>query len=147
MPHKALKPCKYFGCAGLTHERYCAAHADKERISDRNRVNAARRGYGHKWRIESRKYLRQHPYCECDACRILGRRLKAEVVDHRIPHRGDPKLFWDRNNWQARSKRCHDRKTARENGGFGNKKTPPSFLRMLNIDHVGTRAFDMSVGA
>jgi prophage lambdaSa04, HNH endonuclease family protein len=29
-------------------------------------------------------------------------------------------LFWDKTNWQAMSKRCHDRKTAREDGGFGN---------------------------
>jgi 5-methylcytosine-specific restriction protein A len=30
------------------------------------------------------------------------------------------KLFWDRANWRAMSKQCHDRKTAREDGGFGN---------------------------
>ena len=122
MPYKALKPCRHPRCPNLTHERYCAAHADEARISDRNRPNAARRGYGYKWRIESRKYLREHLYCECDACRILGRRLKAEGVDHRIPHHGDPKLFWDRNNWQAMARSCHNRKTAKEDGGFGNKK-------------------------
>lgn len=43
----------------------------------------------------------------------------ASVVDHRRPHRGDMKLFWDRNNWQSMAKECHDRKTAREDGGFG----------------------------
>ncbi|MGN8738508.1 HNH endonuclease signature motif containing protein [Bilifractor sp. HCP3S3_D3] len=35
----------------------------------------------------------------------------ATVVDHIVPHRGDPKLFWDRSNWQALCKRCHDKKT------------------------------------
>jgi len=30
------------------------------------------------------------------------------------------KLFWDRNNWQSMAKACHDRKTAAEDGGFGN---------------------------
>ena len=33
------------------------------------------------------------------------------TVDHIIPHRGDPELFWDRSNWQALCKNCHDRKT------------------------------------
>ncbi|WP_260427988.1 hypothetical protein [Burkholderia stagnalis] len=43
------------------------------------------------------------------------------MVDHRIPHRGDPALFWDQSNWCAMSKPCHDAKTAREDGGFGNQ--------------------------
>lgn len=32
------------------------------------------------------------------------------------------KLFWDSANWQAMNKECHDRKTASEDGGFGNAK-------------------------
>ena len=36
---------------------------------------------------------------------------KATVVDHIVPHRGDPKLFWDPDNWQTLCKRCHDKKT------------------------------------
>lgn len=30
------------------------------------------------------------------------------VVDHITPHRGDPALFWDRDNWQIVSKAWHD---------------------------------------
>lgn len=30
------------------------------------------------------------------------------------------KLFWDRTNWRGMAKVCHDAKTAREDGGFGN---------------------------
>jgi hypothetical protein len=29
------------------------------------------------------------------------RAVLATVVDHRVAHRGDQKLFWDRSNWQA----------------------------------------------
>jgi 5-methylcytosine-specific restriction protein A len=47
----------------------------------------------------------------------------ATVVDHILPHRGDRVLFWDRSNWQALSKKCHDRKTAEHDGGFGNART------------------------
>lgn len=48
----------------------------------------------------------------------------ATVVDHKIPHKGDMRLFWDRNNWQAMAKVCHDRKTAQEDGAFGRAVVP-----------------------
>ena len=38
-----------------------------------------------------------------------------------LPHQGDQALFWNASNWQALCKRCHDAKTAREDGGFGNR--------------------------
>jgi 5-methylcytosine-specific restriction protein A len=43
-----------------------------------------------------------------------GRLVKATVVDHIVPHRGDVKLFWDENNWQSLCKSCHDHKTMTE---------------------------------
>lgn len=55
--------------------------------------------------------------CVCDRCN--GVRLRARVVDHIIPHRGDGALFWDESNWQGLAKSCHDRKTATHDGGFG----------------------------
>jgi 5-methylcytosine-specific restriction protein A len=44
------------------------------------------------------------------------RYVKATVVDHIIPHRGDPTLFWDESNWQPLCKKCHDQKTRNEEG-------------------------------
>lgn len=39
------------------------------------------------------------------------------VVDHKIPHRGDERLFWDINNLQAVSKEYHDgEKRSQEQG-------------------------------
>ena len=38
----------------------------------------------------------------------------AVVVDHIIPHKGDYELMWAPWNWQAITKRAHDRKTATE---------------------------------
>jgi len=52
---------------------------------------------------------------------VSGVRHPADVVDHIIPHRGNQKLFWDTKNWQAMNHVCHNRKTAREDGGFGNR--------------------------
>lgn len=40
------------------------------------------------------------------------------VADHRLPHRGDPALFWDEGNLQCLCKACHDRdKQAAERRG------------------------------
>lgn len=39
-------------------------------------------------------------------------------MDHIEPHRGDKAKFWDPTNWQPMAKECHDRKTAREEGGW-----------------------------
>jgi hypothetical protein len=48
----------------------------------------------------------------------------ANVVDHIIPHRGDMELFWDESNWQSMCEPCHNRKTASEDGAFGNPSRP-----------------------
>lgn len=63
--------------------------------------------------------MAEHPLCE--PCLARGIVEAAEVVDHKVPHRGNYDLFWDQTNWQSMSKRCHDRKTASEDGGFGNR--------------------------
>lgn len=63
------------------------------------------------------RFLAQNPLCA--ACAKVGRAEVAEVVDHIVPHKGDQRLFWDENNWQSLSKRCHDIKTAKDDGGFG----------------------------
>lgn len=62
-------------------------------------------------------YLAQHPLCV--RCEQRGRIESATVVDHKVPHRGDPALMWDEQNWQALCKPCHDHKTVTEDGGFG----------------------------
>lgn len=41
-------------------------------------------------------------------------------VDHITPHNGDPELFYDLDNLQSLCIECHSRKTATEDGGFGN---------------------------
>ncbi|PAU94052.1 HNH endonuclease, partial [Paracoccus salipaludis] len=44
------------------------------------------------------------------------------TVDHVVPHRGDPERFWDQDGWQPLCASCHSRKTAAEDGGFGNRR-------------------------
>lgn len=116
MPYKPLKICRYPGCGALTAGSYCDKHKS-ESISG-YRPTAYRRGYDNRWRKARQIYLAKHPLCE--ECKKNGRLTAATVVDHIIPHKGDRKLFWDENNWQALCKRCHDRKTVCKDGGFGN---------------------------
>ncbi len=48
--------------------------------------------------------------CEQTGVPLIGRAPAPDspVVDHKVPHRGDPDLFWDRGNLQAVSKAWHD---------------------------------------
>jgi len=82
---------------------------------------STQRGYTYRWQQASARFLRDHPLCQCPDCGEGMTRLRAAtVVDHRIPHRGEMVKFWDKSNWQAMAKDCHDAKTALEDGGFGN---------------------------
>ena len=109
MPKKPLKPCKHPGCPKLTEEKYCEEH-NVLHVSDR--VNATGRGYGSRWRTSRNRFLKANPLCA--KCKDQGRLVKATVVDHIKPHRGDKNLFWDESNWQSLCKSCHDRKTMTE---------------------------------
>ncbi len=83
--------------------------AIKRRRTDRRRGTSAERGYGAKWQRLSIAYRRANPLCV--ECRREGRVGPAECVDHIIPHKGDPDLFWDQSNWQSSCKHHHDQKT------------------------------------
>lgn len=75
------------------------------------RQNSHRRGYDHQWKLARKEYLEKSPLCL--ECKKVGRVEVATDVDHIIPHRGDMRLFWDRNNWQGLCHACHSAKTAR----------------------------------
>ncbi|AIQ54576.1 HNH endonuclease [Paenibacillus sp. FSL R7-0331] len=116
MPGKIKRPCSYPRCPELIESgTYCTKHA---KAKDQQRGNSYQRGYNHKWRAARERYLRHNP--ECVHCEELREITAATVVDHIIPHKGDKRLFWDRNNWQPLCKLHHDIKTAKEDGGFGN---------------------------
>jgi 5-methylcytosine-specific restriction protein A len=78
----------------------CRAKADAARKAehDAKRPSAAERGYGSKWQAARIEYLARHQWCE--RCLAAGRRAKATVVNHRIAHKGDLRLFWSRSNWE-----------------------------------------------
>nr|WP_072766196.1 HNH endonuclease [Nitrosospira sp. Nsp11] len=119
MPVSAPKPCSYPGCGVLVQGgSRCASHKHVERKqADERRGSAASRGYGSKWQRAREGFLRENPLCE--HCIEVDRITASTVVDHKVPHKGDPKLFWNRRNWQALCKPHHDHKTATQDGGFG----------------------------
>jgi 5-methylcytosine-specific restriction protein A len=120
MPQRPLKPCRHPGCGELTREGYCNKHKQQsKKVADERRGNANSRGYNYKWQRYRAGFLQKHPLCA--ECEKQGRVTPATIVDHIIPHKGDTKLFWDKKNHQPLCKRCHDIKTAREDGGYGNK--------------------------
>ena len=112
MPFKPKVPCKQPGCGQLVEpgQLYCPEHLKMHPEVVRS---ASSRGYGRRWQKASKAFLRAHPLCAECLRQTPPRYTKATVVDHIIPHRGDQKLFWDQDNWQALCKKHHDQKTRR----------------------------------
>ncbi|WP_417278409.1 HNH endonuclease [Celeribacter sp.] len=106
------KPPHVCSCGRVVpHGERCACQIARTRARnkrhDQRRPTAAQRGYNHAWRKARIEFLNYHPVCaRCGA--------PATVVDHIIPHKGDDRLFWDKSNWQALCKPCHDRQKQRE---------------------------------
>lgn len=120
MPARAKHPCGHQGCRELVNTTYCVTHTPVKPVKvktvyEQHRGSAHQRGYTARWRAYRVGFLSMHPLCaECESKGIIK---VATVVDHIIAHKGDKVLFWDYNNHQALCKRCHDKKTVREDGG------------------------------
>lgn len=108
MPRRPDTMCKHPGCPRLVPygNKYCDEHKSDAGCE---RKTSSQRGYDYKWQQARKIFLDTHPLCE--ECKKKGKYTKATVVDHVIAHRGNKELFWDRNNWMALCKPCHDKKT------------------------------------
>lgn len=114
--------CRFPGCGKkIPRAGHCEAHQREVRkASDSRRESSHQRGYGWKWRQYAEHFKRANPLCaHCLAEGVIPPRATTEV-DHITPHRGDMRLFWDKANHQGLCKPHHSRKTASEDGGFGN---------------------------
>lgn len=81
----------------------CEMQRAKERKArhDATRPSASARGYDSKWREARAGFLAKHPHCvRCGA--------PATIVNHKIPHKGDKAIFWQRANWEAVCEPCHN---------------------------------------
>lgn len=63
--------------------------------------------YNYTWQKERAAFLLLNPFCI--DCSVRDLVVKATIVDHKIPHKENLELFWDRDNWQPLCKPCHDR--------------------------------------
>ncbi len=116
MPRRAFKVCAYPNCGAIVEASAvrCDLHPYPPR-PDKPRSRASRDGLGPGWRVMRRELLKREPMCR--ACR----RAKATHLDHIVSRRrGGPS---DPSNLQPLCASCHSRKTASEDGGFGNRRS------------------------
>ena len=79
---------------------------DRRRDYASQRGSAREQGYTTRWDRLSRTYRSTYPLCL--GCLTVGRTALAQVVDHVLPHRGDPVRMWDTDNLQPLCKWHHD---------------------------------------
>ena len=111
MVKRALKPCAEPMCRNLvtSNKKHCDEHHKPS-------VSAAKKGYGSRWRRERKQWLFKNPFCVMCIKEKRGKVL-ANEVDHIKPHKGNQELFWNKGNWQSLCKKCHSRKTVKEDMG------------------------------
>lgn len=116
MPGKPPRICRCGKVVPAGDRCACTRERDRERKArhDANRPSASARGYGREWRAARAKFLALHPVCA--RCRA-----PATVVDHIVPHRGDPARFWDRSNWQSLCAPHHNASKQREEARARNR--------------------------
>jgi len=69
-----------------------------------------------RWRNLRKRFLDANPLCV--KCKEMGFVTVATTVDHKKPHKGNEKMFWDESNLQGLCSHCHSAvKKAEEGGG------------------------------
>jgi 5-methylcytosine-specific restriction protein A len=92
---------------------YPLTHSQRRPRPKDNRAGSTARGYGIHWQRKRNWYIKHHPLC------VKCGRIATDV-DHIIPRvRGGTD---DEDNLQSLCHACHSRKTAVEDGAFGNKR-------------------------
>jgi len=113
-PRRSPRPCRVPTCPNLD----CDQHKrERNRQYEGSRGSATARGYDAAWRERRAAFLAAHPVCEL---RLPGCTERASVVDHRIPKSQGGADH--PSNYQSACAPCHNRKTASEDGGFGNAR-------------------------
>lgn len=136
MTMRPLRPCIYPGCRAYASAGgcYCDAHQARmnEQRAARNKMRptSTQMGYNSRWAQARKAFITAHPLCA--ECLKKGKYTPATDVDHIVPHKGNKILFWNRNNWQSLCHSCHSRKTAKEDGGYGNKNPWGGFEKNAN---------------
>jgi 5-methylcytosine-specific restriction protein A len=88
----------------------CAEHATRVRVDTATECKAWYDSA--RWKRLRLDVIREQPFCV--ECITRGLRVLTSDVDHIVPHRGEPQLFWSRTNLQGLCRPCHTRKTRTE---------------------------------
>jgi 5-methylcytosine-specific restriction enzyme A len=116
MPMTPRPPCTFPRCPNRSP---CPVHA-------RLAPPCVRSSHGYNdaaWNRLRAEHLKREPWCR--ECRRKGRMTEAKLVDHIVPWRGNEALRLNPENLQSMCWPCHSRKTARQDGGFGNARGAP----------------------
>lgn len=91
MPRRAPHICACGNRVPSGSRCRCTVKRDAERKArfDKTRPSSSQRGYGRSWEKARKAFLRRNPRCA-----FCGNR--ADLVDHKTPHKGDQRLFWIR---------------------------------------------------
>ena len=115
MPTAPPRLCPTPGCPGLWDGKRCTVCNRKPKAQRRNAPRGPHRAQQKKWYDSARwRKAKAHFFADPEhaLCAMCGR--PAETIDHVIPPKGNPKLFWDRNNWQPSCLECNRIKGAAE---------------------------------
>lgn len=86
--------------------------SEAKRFRDRDRQVAWRKWYATaRWKALRLEILRRDQYtCQRSGVLCIGKHPapNSPVVNHKKPHRGDERLFWDPDNLETVSKAVHD---------------------------------------
>ncbi|WP_107495572.1 HNH endonuclease signature motif containing protein [Thalassobius sp. I31.1] len=89
-----------------------APRNEAERSRQRDATHPSRGWYKlARWERIRQKFLKRYKWeCQKTGVLLIGKRHapNSPILDHIIPHRGDPGLFWDEDNLQLVSKAYHD---------------------------------------
>ncbi|MDX3929240.1 MAG: HNH endonuclease [Shinella sp.] len=85
---------------------------EKARLRERDQSVSWRSWYKTaRWqKLRQEILVRDHYTCQRTGVLCVGKYPAGDspVVDHKVPHRGDEQLFWDRNNLHCVTKAYHD---------------------------------------
>jgi 5-methylcytosine-specific restriction enzyme A len=113
-------PCAHPRCPAVVERGgdRCPVH---RRTFEQRRRTSSERGYTSQWTTRAALFRQRYPFCGMrpgnrapvmSRCHEAGRLTVAEQVDHVVPHKGDPMLFWDEEtNWQSLCNECGGRKS------------------------------------
>ena|SRR5437016_5588404 len=143
---KPKHPCASPNCREVTDRRYCSEHFAEQRAKQRTKSPSARAaGYDARWDRYSRGFLRGNPFC-CDPfARHRGQIVRATVTGHKLAHKGNETLLWDRDNHYPLCSGCNSYQCAKYEGGFGNRIEGETKAKLqanvINMLHGGTQRY------